>query len=197
MEDNNLKLYDKLRSVPEEALKTIERGRLKGMSDINPMWRIKRLTEIFGPFGIGWYYTIENKWLEKLPDEQIAAFVDIFLYYKWDGEWSKPLPGTGGNKLYIQEKNGIHINDDCYKMALTDAISVAAKPLGLGADVYWDNDPTKYTDPLICKDCGKIITKMKKGDYIISADQIYHKTGGRCPKCWNEQKRRITPEPKE
>jgi hypothetical protein len=29
-------------------------------------------------------------------------------------------------------------------MAYTDAISVACKMLGVGADVYWDKDTTKY-----------------------------------------------------
>ena len=30
-------------------------------------------------------------------------------------------------------------------MALTDAISVAAKALGIGADVYWNENGTKYS----------------------------------------------------
>lgn len=29
-------------------------------------------------------------------------------------------------------------------MALTDALSVACKALGIAADVYWDKDKTKY-----------------------------------------------------
>ena len=31
-------------------------------------------------------------------------------------------------------------------MAYTDAISVACKALGIGADVYWQNDATNYTN---------------------------------------------------
>ena len=50
---SNLEIYDSVRTVPESALKTIEAGRLKGKSDINPMWRIKKLTETFGPAGFG------------------------------------------------------------------------------------------------------------------------------------------------
>ena len=46
--------YNQLRTVPEVAKKPIGGGRLKGMTDINPMWRIKRITEVFGPVGIGW-----------------------------------------------------------------------------------------------------------------------------------------------
>ena len=38
------------------------------------------------------------------------------------------------------------MNDECFKMALTDAISVSCKALGVGADVYWNKDRTKYDD---------------------------------------------------
>ena len=47
----NLDLYDKVRAVPKEAQKQISGGRLNGMTDINPMWRIKTLTEQFGVCG--------------------------------------------------------------------------------------------------------------------------------------------------
>ncbi len=43
------------------------------------------------------------------------------------------------------QRNGPHVSDECFKMALTDAISVACKALGLGADVYFAKDATKYT----------------------------------------------------
>lgn len=36
-------------------------------------------------------------------------------------------------------------DDDAYKKAYTDAQSVACKALGVGADVYWEADPTKYS----------------------------------------------------
>ena len=54
--ENNLDLYNRVRKVPKEAIKSIAAGRLKGMSDINPMWRIKMLTEEFGVCGFGWKY---------------------------------------------------------------------------------------------------------------------------------------------
>ena len=47
--------------------------------------------------------------------------------------------------LLAEEKSGIHVSDECFKMALTDAISVAAKALGIGADVYFEKDRTKYS----------------------------------------------------
>jgi len=142
---DNLSIYNKVRTVPDNALKPIVAGRLKGKSDINPMWRIKALTENFGIVGIGWKYEIVEKKLEKGGNNEIAAFVDINLYIKVDGQWSDAIPGTGGSSFVANEKNGLYTSDECFKMALTDAISVACKALGIGADVYRGSDKTKYT----------------------------------------------------
>ena len=143
---DNLSIYNKVKAVPVEAQKKIGGGRLSGMTDINPMWRLKTLTEQFGICGIGWKYEIAEKKLEQGSNGEIAAFVDINLYIKVDGEWSAAIPGTGGSSFVAKEKNGLYTSDECFKMALTDAISVSCKALGFGADVYWDKDRTKYTE---------------------------------------------------
>lgn len=140
---NDLEIYNNYRTVPKEAQKEIKGGRMSGKTDINPMWRIKSLTEQFGPCGVGWYYKPVRKWLEQSGDE-VAAFVDIELFINVDGEWSMPISGTGGSMLATKEKNGIYVSDECYKMATTDAISVACKQLGFGADIYWGADRSKY-----------------------------------------------------
>ena len=143
---NNLEIYDKVRSVPKEAQKTITAGRIKGMTDINPMWRIQVLTEQFGICGIGWKYTITDKRIIDGANGTQCAFVDIDLFVKVDGEWSEAIQGTGGSS-YISLENGgktYYTSDECFKMALTDALSVACKALGIGADVYWAGGRTKY-----------------------------------------------------
>ncbi len=140
---DNLYIYNLGREVPETAKKKITGGRLNGKTDINPVWRIKKLTELFGPCGIGWYYKSVKEWLETY-ENSIAAFVKIELYIKVNNEWSMPIQGTGGSMFVELEKAGPYVSDECYKMATTDAISVACKQLGIGADVYWDRDPTKY-----------------------------------------------------
>ena len=140
---SNMDIYDKFKVTPDNAKKTIKGGRISGFTDINPMYRIMRLTEMFGPCGIGWYYTVDRKWTEQA-GEEILCFVDISLYIKIDGEWSKPIAGTGGNTLLAKETKGLKASDECYKMAATDAISVACKQLGVGADVYWQGGESKY-----------------------------------------------------
>lgn len=151
----NMDIYSAVREVPENAKRQIKGGRLNGKTDINPMWRIKMLTEQFGPCGIGWYYNTVKQWTEPYGDE-VAAFVNIELYIKVDGEWSKPIFGTGGSMFAEKEQKGVHVSDECFKMATTDAISVACKQLGIGADVYWDKDETKYDKPN-----NEIVEKLK------------------------------------
>lgn len=178
----NLELYNTWRGPPKEALKEIKAGRLKGMTDINPQWRIQALTERFGPVGVGWNYEITKQWTEPAPNGEVAAFCNILFYYR-DGEaWSGGIPGTGGSKFVANEKNGPYASDECYKMAPTDAISVACKALGLAADVYWDNSPSKYGSPpapqepppggMACADCGQPIKGVKTKDRTLTALQV-------------------------
>ena len=145
----NMTIYNASRKCPPEAQKPITAGRLKGKTDINPMWRIKMLTELFGPCGFGWIPKIHRTWIEtdEGTGEKIAN-VHISLRVKHNGEWSEPIEGIGGAMFVENERNGIHVDDDCYKKAYTDAISVACKALGIAADIYWQNDPESkyYTD---------------------------------------------------
>lgn len=143
MTKDNLEILELGWDVPQDAKKPISGGRLNGKTDISPMWRIKRLTEMFGPCGIGWWYVIKDQRLLEGADKEVKAFVDIDLYYRWGEQVSQPIPGVGGNTFV--EKGGKYTSDECFKMALTDAISVAAKAIGVGGSVYYGGERTKYS----------------------------------------------------
>lgn len=177
----NLEFYNKFRSVPKDAQKEIGAGRLKGFTDINPMWRIKILTETFGPCGIGWYTEIINKWSENTGNE-IAVFVEINLYIKIENEWSKPIYGIGGSKLLMQESKGPYTSDEAYKMAYTDAISIACKALGVGADIYYSKDRTKYSvEETEIRDSSIILAAISEINNSTTLAQI--------TKIWNDNKK--------
>ena len=208
----NMHFYNMCREVPKEAQKSIVAGRIKGMTDINPMWRIKKLTEMFGACGVGWWYEITDKQIvfDELT-KQKATFVDILLYYidPESGHQSHGIPGTGGSSFVSQEKSGAYLSDECFKMALTDAISVAAKALGVGADIYFSGDKTKYTtEPkealqpkntpaeVFCADCGNALRPYKnaKGNTVSVARHVEASQGQFnkvvCINCINEMKRK-------
>ncbi len=149
----NMGIYDQVRAVPEDALSPITGGPMKGKSNINPQWRIQMLTQIFGPAGIGWKIEQVARWTESTPSGEIAVFCEVNLYVRnEDGAWSEPIFGQGGNKLVTvaaEWQNGqqvvvSRINDEAYKMAYTDAVSVACKALGFASDVYFHQEKTKY-----------------------------------------------------
>lgn len=148
--EENLKIYSMIKSVPDEAQRKITGGRLSGMTDIKPMWRIEKLTEVFGPCGLGWYTTTTKKEIIGGANEEKIATVDINLFVNYkkpfnldDDLWSKPIEGSGGSSFISNEKNGLYTSDECFKMAYTDALSVACKSLGMGAEIYWGD--SKYT----------------------------------------------------
>jgi hypothetical protein len=162
---SNLEIWNKVKRPPPTALKTIKAGRLQGMSDINPQWRLEVMTEVFGQIGVGWYYDIVKFWTEPGAQGELMAFAHIHLFTKVDatvsmtqrfdsetrvindGHWSAPISGIGGSALVAKETAGLRANDEAYKMAVTDALSVAMKQLGVAADIYaglWDG--SKYKD---------------------------------------------------
>ena len=161
---NNMEIWNSLNRPPESALKRIGFGPLKGKSDISPQWRMKAMTEQFGPVGDGWKYEIVKLWTEPAADEQVFAFAQINLYFYKISEttsnsWSEPIPGVGGKLLLRKTKNGMESNDEAFKMAVTDAMGVAMKALGVAADIYlgrWDGSKwadavnTNPEDPKYC-----------------------------------------------
>ena len=130
---DRMTLWNAMATPPESALSEITGGRLGGMTDIKPQWRIQIMTEQFGPCGTGWGYEIEKAWTEPGPDGQTFALVLVQVWYK-GGE--QTTPGVGGAMLVDMEKAGLHCDDDAFKKALTDGIGVALRALGVAADVY-------------------------------------------------------------
>jgi len=139
----NLEIWDGSCKPPKSALKQIKGGRISGMTDINPQWRFHKLTELFGVAGEGWWIVETRREFVPCGDE-IAVFVDIELHISG---LTNPIQGNGGNVFRVGERNGLRLNDECIKMATTDAVSVCCKQLGIGSAIYegkWDG--SKYAD---------------------------------------------------
>lgn len=144
IQGGNLAWWKSWEHVSPGMLKEIKGGNLNGKSDINPVWRFKALTEAFGPCGIGWLVTEAERWKDEAAGE-ISVNVKVHLRIRIGGEWSHPIEGVGGSKL-CGKGRGDGINDEAWKMATTDAISVACKALGMAADVYTGRQSHKDPD---------------------------------------------------
>lgn len=151
-----MELWNKYAEPPPGALKAFDNGNFKG-TDISPMWRIKCLTEEFGPCGIGWYTEIVEHWIDEAwttdVEKCITTHVRIRLYLldKISGEWTKPIEAVGGNTMtqYSRKYKTTRASDEAYKMAYTDAIGGACKLLGIGGKIYWERGYSKYENDYV------------------------------------------------
>lgn len=151
---DNLSVWKKVSKTPPVFLREITSGNLKGKHDINPQWRLMAMTQAFGMVGHGWTYRIVRTWSEqstalakdkKSPDPTMMVFVEVAVKTKINGEWGEEFYGIGGSQIVQQFNNYSSANDEGYKMALTDALSVAFKAVGVAADIYFGNfDGSKY-----------------------------------------------------
>lgn len=142
---SNLDYWNKVKQPPQNALKQINFGYLKGKSDINPQWRLMAMTQAFGPVGHGWTYRIVRTWSESTPSGAVMCFSEVAVKTKVDGQWGEEFFGIGGSEIVEKNKNGLAHNDEGYKKATTDALGVAFKAVGVAADIYFGNyDGSKY-----------------------------------------------------
>ena len=170
-------IYDALAEPPQDALKPIDIGNLKGKSDINPQWRIEALTQKFGLCGIGWKFEIVR--IDTFNSEgRILVFMQVNLFIKQDGEWSAPIPGYGGDQVTKVNKNGLVVNDEAYKGCLTDALGNAAKCIGVAGKIYRGHYDTKYSEEAAKLD-NKPAYSLKKAEPARATEEKTYA----CTKC--------------
>ena len=135
--NKNLELFNRVKKVPENYTKPYKSDFGKELTEISPMWRLEKLTELFGPAGQGFYIELDKQDTITVEQETFAVVV-AKLYYRLDNKtWSKPVVGTGTSLLFLIDPKGKRRpNSDAFKMAYTDAVSNACKLLGMGADIY-------------------------------------------------------------
>ena len=175
---DNMQIWNAKKRPPKTALKTIAGGRLKGMTDIKPAWRYQAMTELFGPCGSGWGFSIEKMWIEQGANSELMCFAHINLWYE---SKDNIIPGIGGSKFIAKEKDYLFNNDECFKMAVTDALSTAMQKLGIASDIYLGMyDGSKYIDsqsekkPLTTQQIA-IADQMSKLDSIDSLGALWLK----------------------
>jgi len=114
------------------------RGGFSG-TDINPQYRVQKLTETFGPQGFKWGFDIVERWTQSFKDEDYV-FIRLNLWYKVGDVLCRTGDQIGGTAADFSP-------DESYKMAITDALGKCASHLGLGADIYLGQFDGKYSEP--------------------------------------------------
>lgn len=149
---SNTELWDKLKRVPKEHLKGFKRaGGFTGTA-IKPMWTFHRMTEEFGPCGIGW--GVNEPHFQTIPGHngEIMVYCTVSV---WHSDKANTVFGVGGDRIvtYVKPNEQYHRperwdnDDEAFKKAFTDAVTNALKMVGAGADVHMGLfDGSKYVD---------------------------------------------------
>ena len=119
--------------VPSDAMKSFNNGRFKG-SSIEPTWRYRVLTELFGANGMGWRFVqVESRYS---PDNS-AHYCTGYIEYVTEGTLADPdarihrtSTVTGGTPVYAKGQ------DEIPKMSETDCISKITHHMGIAGSVY-------------------------------------------------------------
>ncbi len=136
-------LWDKLGKTDPAHTKEFSRaGGFKGTA-IKPMFSYRRMTEEFGPCGIGW--GIGEPSFQVVPaGEEILVYCTVSI---WHEKPEQRVFGVGGDKVAGKNKYGLSTDDEAFKKAFTDAVTNALKLIGVGADVHMGMfDDNKYVN---------------------------------------------------
>jgi hypothetical protein len=152
--DAHLSIWQAVETTPTDVVKP---AKVDGqdITSIDQMYMIRKATELFGPIGIGWNYTIEEERFdegEPILDPQSQAVichvlthtVRLSLWFRWEGEKSEPITQFGHTRyLYKTRSGGWKTDSEAPKKSISDAIKKCLSLLGFAADVYtgmFDND---------------------------------------------------------
>jgi uncharacterized short protein YbdD (DUF466 family) len=140
------KIWDALgKTDPEHTKKFSRSGGFKGTA-VKPMWVYHRLTEQFGPVGLGWGHNKPEYQIVHATEGEVLVYCTVEC---WHTDRSATFYGVGGDKAVSRNKNGLFTDDEAFKKAFTDAVMNAFKSLGVAADIHMGlHDDDKYVESL-------------------------------------------------
>ncbi|HEN3610145.1 TPA: transcription termination factor [Yersinia enterocolitica] len=160
-EQENLHIWKSVQRTDPRFTKPVE-GAGYVATSINAEYMFMRATEVFGPIGEGWGYTIlEEKMLAGAPMSE-AIYDDnkkyignrlirdadgtliceqnhsikIQFWYSMEGDVRGEIESYGATPYMYKTNKGIKADNEVIKKSLTDAIKKALSMLGFSADVW-------------------------------------------------------------
>ena len=144
----NTEIWQRLAKTDPAHTKEFQRaGGFKGKA-IKPIYTELKMTEEFGPCGIGW--GINKPEFTLLPTgDEVLVYCTVSVWYELDGKRGE-LTGVGGDVAVKKFASGkVVADDEAFKKAFTDAIGNAMKHLGMSADVHMgQHEDSKYVTAL-------------------------------------------------
>lgn len=144
---DNMDIWDKLgKTDPSQTKKFQRAGGFKGTA-IKPIYTEHKMTEVFGPCGIGWGINEPTFHTAAASEGQVAVYCSVSIWVSIAGKVSTPIYGVGGDMVVVKQTSGLRTDDEAFKKAFTDALGNAMKHLGMSADVHMGRfDDSKYVN---------------------------------------------------
>lgn len=144
MANPNKDLWARVCVTDPKAVKEITGKQYRGNSP-KPYWIVERLTEEFGPCGIGWGFTIASERMERLSTDDVLHVAVVDFWYVLDGKTGH-IQQVGQTKAtYMSSKDKLVVDEDAPKKSVTDALVKCASYIGFAGDIFagrWDD--SKY-----------------------------------------------------
>ncbi len=144
----NTALWDSVETTPPSKTKAITGKPYKGTSP-QPYYLIRRATEVFGPCGIGWGFTIIDERLEDGWPNVRIHIARVRVWYEWNGKRGE-VEHVGQTVFCGSNKNGPFTDEDAPKKSVTDALVKALSLIGFAGDIFSGRyDDSKYVNSLV------------------------------------------------
>lgn len=141
---SNMDLWRRVCTTDPAAVKPITGKQYSGNSP-KPYWIVERLTDEFGPCGIGWGFSIISERFERFSDTDSLHVAAVRFWFVLDGKRGE-LEQIGQTKAsYTTNAGKFMLDEDAPKKSVTDALVKCASYLGFAGDIFsgrWDD--SKY-----------------------------------------------------
>ncbi len=139
-------LWDRLGKTDPKHTKGFKRAGGFSGTAIKPIYSYRRMTEEYGPCGVGWGVGEPSFQVVPAPEGEVLVYCTVNI---WHGDRANVVFGVGGDKAVIKQSSGLRSDDEAFKKAFTDAVTNALKLIGVGADVHMGLfDDNKYVASL-------------------------------------------------
>lgn len=136
----NLEIWNRFADIDPKFTKAIT-GRDYGGTSPNPQYVIMCLTEMFGPCGKGFGWSVLAEEFKEMGGTFLHWCRIRFWWKDEDGEHSVEEYGQT-KAAYVTSKGTMRVDEDAPKKSLTDAIIKGASHIGIAANIFlgrWDD----------------------------------------------------------
>lgn len=144
MNNQNMSIWSQVEKTAPEATKS---AKVNGqqITSISGQHMIKRATEVFGPVGIGWGWTVAEERFDQggeirndkgeLIGHEVGHTIRVKLWFM-QGDKRGEVEQYGCTPFTYKSRWGVTTDTEAPKKSLTDAVKKALAMLGFSADIF-------------------------------------------------------------